>query len=311
MKIEEVRKLAPLDRFCYWVRERHNIFLRRRAGKERPWTDDVILQNYFFTNPYRENDKVTTWFRENIREPLRNRPEVLFATVAFRWFNYIPTGKSLKSFTVGKPTSKFGMFERWHPSMVVKVLGGLRESGNQIFTGAFMINSPAGEPKLEAIVRRITTVWEDRKQLLGFFTDRRNWEGEHLSLKEAHGALMRYDGMGGFMAYEVVCDLRYTHLLENAADKLKWSNPGPGAVRGLCRLLGIDFEKGRNAHGFTPKVKFDFQEECRKLLAIVRRRLPKMPTFELREIEHSLCESDKYERLLWNDGRAKRRYAGV
>jgi hypothetical protein len=32
--------------------------------------------------------------------------------------------------------------------------------------------------------------------------------------------------------------------------------------------------------------------------------------FEMREVEHNLCEWDKAERLLWGDGRSKRRYNG-
>jgi hypothetical protein len=32
--------------------------------------------------------------------------------------------------------------------------------------------------------------------------------------------------------------------------------------------------------------------------------------FEMREVEHNLCEVDKYVRLLMGDGRSKRRYNG-
>ena len=43
MKIKEVKRLKPVDRLIYWIRERHNIYLRRKAGKPKPWTDDEIL----------------------------------------------------------------------------------------------------------------------------------------------------------------------------------------------------------------------------------------------------------------------------
>jgi hypothetical protein len=84
MLVSKVSSLSTEARFLYWIRERHSIYLRRKAGKPKPWTDDAILQNYFFTNPYRENDKTTVWFRETIREPLRNDPRVLMATVIFQ-----------------------------------------------------------------------------------------------------------------------------------------------------------------------------------------------------------------------------------
>ena len=78
---------------AYWIYERHRIHLIKSTSK--PWTLDPILRNYFFTNPFRENDKVTKWFAENIREPLRRYPEVLFATIAFRWYNHIEMGAEL------------------------------------------------------------------------------------------------------------------------------------------------------------------------------------------------------------------------
>lgn len=274
MKIQEVAKLSPVDRLCYWIRERHNIYLRRLQGKPKPWTDDEILQSIFFTNPYRENDKVTVWFRDNIREPLRDRPEVLFATVCFRWFNLPePTGRVLMSPFCSASQSRtltplgrlmLSLCCNWDPNTTFHVLDGLRKEKKQIFTGAFMINSPPGQGKLEAIVERITNVWEDRKDLVDFF-----YPVQGRTMQKAHERLTKYPGMGGFMAYEVVCDLRYTYLLENATDKLTWCNPGPGAIRGMCRILGIPFDASNNST--SPPCPPGFQEECQKLLKLAQR----------------------------------------
>jgi len=127
-------------------------------------------------------------------------------------------------------------------------------------------------------------------------------------LGEALVDFLRYDGLGGFGAYEIVCDLRYTSVLEHATDKMIWCNPGPGAIRGLYRLLGREITTKSNATCLpVPK---DWEEQTRKLLAIVQRELPDLPPFEMREIEHSLCETDKYLRLLLGDGKSKRRYDG-
>lgn len=294
MKIEQVKQLTPVERFLYWIRERHQIYLRRKIGKPKPWTDDEILQRYFFTNPYRENDRVTVWFREYIREPLRNDPRVLFATVAFRWFNLPETGEILH---------RLGLLTAWDSREVLEALRPLRDRGVKIFTGAYMINSPAGEPKLEAIVRRIDNVWKDAEHL-----SKVGWDSE-TTMQGVHETLTQYDGMGGFMAYEVVCDLRYTYLLENAPDKLTWCNPGPGAVRGLYRVLEREFKKGSNAS--SPPIPKDWEEQTQKLLRLAQKKLSRMPPFEMREIEMSLCEVDKYERLLWGDGKSKRKYNGI
>lgn len=305
MKVSEVAKLTPLDRFLYWIRERHQIHLRKLASKPRPWTDDEVLRNYFFTNPYRENDKVTQWFREQVREPLTADPKVLFATICFRWFNWIPTGQLLLSCkNVKPPRHRFGLLEDWDTESAVSYLTAY-SSGNQVFTGAFNIsNSGSTKPKINRVCEDyIQPAWEACGPD-GWMKDdmvRGAYEGK-LTMQAAHELLMELPGLGGsgFMAYEVVCDLRYTNYLKGATDKLTWSNPGPGARRGINRLLGKDL---------TASVK-DWPAQSANLLAIVRRKLNKMPPFEMREIEHSLCEFDKYERARLADGHLKRRYRG-
>jgi hypothetical protein len=316
LKISEVAKLSALDRFLYWIRERHNVYLRRKVGQPKPWTDDEVLQSFFFTNPFRENDKVTVWFRENIREPLRDDPRVIFATIAFRWFNLPETAEVLMG-GPGKaggedtcPGVKYGWLEAWDADGVLERLDRERKAKAKIFTGAYMINSPGGEPKLEAIVRRVTNVWEDRQSIIEFFqiyhaARHRDPRGP-LRLEQAHDMFVRFDGLGGFMSYEVVCDLRYTKWLENAPDKMTWCNPGPGAIRGLYRLTDTPFKKGDNATS-PPRPK-DWQAQMVRLLETARKRL-RMP-LEMREIEHSLCEWDKYERARLGDGRMKRTYNG-
>lgn len=304
MLIEEVKKMSPLERFLYWIRERHTIYLRRRAGQPKPWTNDEGLQTVFFTNPYREHDKVTVWFRENIREPLRDDPRVLFATVCFRWFNLPSTADVLRGKADTNSIIDHDLLLQWDAKEAFRRLDAVRSRKQQVFTGAYMINSPGGEPKLEAIIRRIDNVWQKRDELLTQIDS-----GRDGSMESAHSFLTEFDGMGGFMAYEVVCDLRYTYLLENAPDKMTWCNPGPGCIRGYCRVHDIPFKKGNNST--SPPVPKGFKDGMIDLLDIVSRRLKGMPRFEMREIEHSLCEADKYERVLWGDGKAKRTYRGA
>ncbi len=288
MKIEDVAKLSPVDRFLYWIKERHAIYTRRKAGKKKPWTDDEVLRSYFFTNPYRENDKTTVWFRENVREPLRDDPAVLMATVIFRWFNWIPTGELLL---------KHNLLEDWRPKVAKVVLGKMRDRGEKVFTGAFMIAPRClpNESKVEAVCRLIGEVYNNLGWMKAVSVI-----GNH-KMQVWHDRLLEYDGLGGFMAYEIVCDLRYTYLLENAPDKETWSNPGPGAKRGLNRILGNPIKSPLG----------DYPKETLRLLITAQRRLKKLPPIEMREIEHSLCEWDKYERARLQDGRMKRLYNGV
>ena len=316
MLIHDVATMPPLGRFLYWARERHQIRLRRLAGQPKPWTDDHVLQSYFFTHPFREHDKVTEWFRDNVREPLSNDPRVLFATVAFRWFNLPSTGNLLMSVKPSRmrwvfPGGKrggLGLLTDWTESDAIEYLTAHSCGGRvPVFTGAFMIkseNGPRGS-KIASVCRAITRVWNARDALVA--TCRQDCR-----LQALHADLMRFRGLGGFMAYEVVCDLQYTYLLENATDKDTWCNIGPGAKRGMNRMLGRPLEQSIPAPLW--------QRETAALLVELRRVFDGVegaPLPNMRTTEHSLCEWDKYERALdihvrgvEGGGRLKRRYNG-
>jgi hypothetical protein len=305
MLISEVAKMSPTERFLYWIVERHAIHTRRLAGRPKPWTDDSVLQRYFFTNPYREHDKVTVWFRENVRGPMRDDPAVLFATVCFRWFNLPATGRLLMGADdlTGRSAN---LLKEWdEPEAVRRLTHAWQDGDNPVFTGAYMIkagNGPRGS-KIPAVCAAITQAWRRREYLVQMCREEGTLEGTWRELRHL-------PHIGGFMAYEVVTDLRHTALLENAPDINSWCNMGPGAKRGMNRLLGRPAE----AH---IKDK-DWRSRCLELLAVCHEMLPaSMPKFEMRDVEHSLCETDKMERGIdllvrgVDSGRLKRRYNGT
>ena len=78
-----------IRRFFEWINHRTEIQIKKDRGDPWPWTEDKIFQEFKFTNAFRENDRTTVWFRENMREPLMYQEEVFMATVIFRWFNLI------------------------------------------------------------------------------------------------------------------------------------------------------------------------------------------------------------------------------
>lgn len=276
-----------VDRFVYWIRERHKVYLRRRGGLPAPWTSDQVLQSVFFTCPYRENDKTTAWYREAVRDPMRDDPRVIFATVCFRWFNWIPTGLVLQG---------AGLLWDWNTRRAVALLSGLRDQRAQIFSGAFMI-TPANNPKrkIERVCEDyLAPVWDDMPRLV---RDAASWQ----TLAAAYARLSQYLGLGGsgFMAGQVLADLKYTSVLSGATDWWSWCNLGPGGNRGLNRLmdrpLGMPLLPG-------------WLEEVNRLRAVVARALPKHPPMHAQDVQHSLCEFDKYERVRLGQGEPKRVY---
>ena len=245
------------------------------------------MQTNFFTNPYREHDKTTRWFKENVRDPLKDRWKVLMATVIFRRFNYIPTGEIL---------SEHRLLEHWDSRVCLDVLNGREKT----FTGAFMISSPNGKKKLPEICRMIDAQWGDRELYLKEIMKEGTLEHAWRTLQSEHHR--------GLMPYEVVTDLRHTSLLWNAQDVDTWAYFGPGGQRGMARMLGIPV-RGADPCCLPQETCLEYAQE---LLAITRSSLPEMnkvERFEMREIEHSLCETDKYLRIA-SGGRGKRKFLG-
>ena len=121
------------------------------------------------------------------------------------------------------------------------------------------------------------------------------------SLEDQWNVLLPYPYMGPFMAYEVVTDWRHTWLGDQAEDIFSWANPGPGARRGLNIIHGRPLEK-------TIKIK-QCVEEMKDLLHASPAYIGvHVPDLEMRDIEHSLCEFDKYERVRLGEGKPRSIY---
>lgn len=320
--------------FFAYARERHAIRLRRAAGQPRPWTRDQILRENRFCCVFREDDKTTTWFRENVRDPLFDEPEVLLATVVFRMFNRIEIGEAI--FSQKSMFSKGGTaFEEFLEKGDVRVLRRAIKSfvpSGPYTTGAYIISSPPGYSKLDGvleIIRRFTKT-SCEKPLCG----NADWRCGALwllknprkqSLRCVWEWLRQFDYLGKFHSYEIATDLRRTALLESASDADAWASVGPGARRGLNRIRGRKRERdGRGAWG-SPISEEQALFEMRELLEKSRDqrhwpmdvvttglpgRLADWPRWEMREVEHTLCEFDKYERVRLGEGKPKGSFDG-
>ena len=281
-----------LDRYLYWQVERENIRLQKEVSNfPPPWTVDPILQQYKFCQVFREEDRTTRWFKEHIREPMREDDDVLMATVIFRWFNYIPTGRTL---------IKHDLLKNWNREKAIEEI----KKQDKWVTGAFIVKSPNGMDKATGVAECISHMWERKDYMIKKLVERR--DNNESSLEYCWKLLREYPYMGPFMAYEVVTDLRFTYLLQGAEDKYTWANAGPGAMRGLNRLTGRPLDFCQRSH--------DWNSEMVALYEIALEKLPTNITFrndlpyEMREIESGLCEFDKYSRIYKGEGRTRSTY---
>lgn len=273
-----------LVEFFKTAREREIIRQKRFCGEPWPWTDDPIFQRWRFCNVHREKDKTTEWFRENVRNYFGGWLAVQ-ACFIFRWFNRIDVGKRIEDlFSDNWLTNENVQKEAYQRLKNVK----------PIVTGAYMMKTPDGLSKCDGVFWAIDHSLEQLKKYWS------KWSGE--SLKEAWEDLCELPFLGPFMAYEIVTDLRWTPVLNKANDIMTWANPGPGAIRGL-RDVTRNFTLTKADHD-------EMLEVMRKILAESRHSYNwpiHYSPWEMREVEHWLCEYHKYQNAKQGK-RLKRRF---
>lgn len=261
--------------FFYYAQERYRIKLARDAGKPAPWTQDRVLQEFRFCHVFREDDKTTQWFARQVRSQIEDPLQLVFATIAFRWFNRIETGQLITPWLLG----------RWNSNKVRAVLKGVQP----VVTGAYMITSPPGLKKMEGIVHNIEQVQTSTLRLVAAST----------TLQQAHGFLRQVPYLGTFHSYEIVCDLYHTPVLAGAPDINTWCNPGPGCKRGLQWVAD---------EPVLGKKMLPMMAELLRMAGYDEHWPDEWPRWDMRTVEHTLCEYDKWRRGHTGQ-RLKRRYA--
>jgi alpha-glutamyl/putrescinyl thymine pyrophosphorylase clade 1 len=268
-----------------FIRERYAVRERREAGLPKPWTQDLILQNYRFCNVYREHDTVTQWIAENWRDPHKNDPDVWFAMALARFVNWPDTLEG-----VGYPVP-------WDEAALdrfIHTLSDRKEAGQKVWTGAYVIHAVKGSKIGHVAYDILTALWE-----------RRDYIRQSASCAQLHKRLMEFDGIGSFMAGQIVCDTKYTRMLDTAGDWWDWACSGPGSKRGLARVFGkpVDYnwkedEWFVDLSALRTAISYHIHEAG-------------MPPIHAQDLQNCLCEFDKYERVRLGEGRPRSNYPGL
>lgn len=285
-----------------WINERHRIYLKRQAGEPWPWTSDEILKTYRFCNVFRELDTVTVWIREHWREPFADHCNLWFAMCLARQINWPDTLAFIQEYA--------NFPAEWNPNKVYEAMRVLQHQKKKVYTGAYMLKGDSAAYRAAGSVKGLA---ENNKPLYTVYKILDNvWE-QHLEEQKSDGAefptsiqrcvewLERFHGWGGFLAYEVATDLRHTRYLCNAPDIMTWANPGPGAKRGLNRLYKRELNAPLERSQAILEMQFLLSESPNYLHLHV-------PALEMRDIEHSLCETDKWLRVKNGEGRPRSLY---
>jgi len=273
----------------YWMTERHAIYLHKQAGQPKPWTQDPILQSYRFCNVFRELDTTTIWIKENIREGHPDNPYLWFAFCVARRINLPSTLSDISEYLLD-----------WDTEAVFDILERRKSSGLKNYSSAYMLTTGGRSvPKNEDLCYNILEpLWEKRHEITAKLESLQTLEQAHKLFANGHV------GYSDFIAYEIVTDMRHTRQFTRASDIYTWANVGPGAMRGLNRIFKRPLQK---------KLKpLQSNRETQQLLQEAEFYLPDtFPKLEMRDIEHSLCEFDKYQRVKTQKGFLRQKYNGT
>lgn len=271
-----------------WITAREAIRIRKDAGEEPPWTDDPIFQNFRFCNVRREDDRVTVWIRENIREPFAGYTCLWLMLCIARQINWPATLKELID-SEAWPTN-----DDFKPYWLANVLNARKARGEKVFTGAYITAAPSGrgEDKASYIAETVIgKLWHKRVAI-------NQWFANAPGLQGTHNLIYQSDGWGPFTAYQAVVDMRFTSLLRDALDINTWAAAGPGTIRGLNRLNGRPLKAGISQEWAL----FDMLQAYKAVLDGTDIPL------DFSDIPNALCEMDKYQRVKLEQGRPRANY---
>lgn len=271
---------------AFWINERYSIKLRKESGMCPPWTADPIMQNVRWCNVHREDDATTRWMRQNWH--WEGKHPVWFWVLG-RMLNYIPTLNALMYDTAH--FEEFNLIDTGHK------LKDIRERGMKVFTSAYTISTCG---KSMEKINYVLSVVEAVRALELYDV---GGPGPYSSLGYCEDWLSTVNGLGSFLAAQVVADLKNTpgHPLAAAPDWWTWAAPGPGSLRGLnWYYYGTD-KGGVTASKFMSYMTTAYQET----IPFVHDYVPRIG---MQDFQNCLCEFSKYMKVKCRSGHVRNRY---
>lgn len=299
-----IAKNAPA--FFSFMKEREQVRLRKEADLPFPWTDDVILQTYKFTNIRRHHDRTSRELIRRFYAPNFHEDElsILMNAALFRYFGTWEFAEA-----VGWQTYNTFDFKGIKDCASNRLRRGMR-----VFTGAYIItNQGMSEPKEQIVCDYfLFELHRLAPRLIDLLHETKSWE-------KVGRRMMQINGFGGsgFMTKEILLDTTYTGFWgkEFTEDGMSFSRPvdwdtwtpvGPGARRGADRIV-------RDVTG-TPDSNFSESKAFAVIMDLVEMSQypefwpPEYGPMAPHDIQFQLCEFDKYERVRTGQGKPRSKY---
>lgn len=274
--------------------KREQIRLNKAKGLPYPWSDDPILNEWKFTNVWREHDKTSQkliemfYSKQGQSAPLE---VILLNCATFRYFGTWEFAEAL------------GWQKVFSPDRIIYLAKQRLKNKQRVFTGAYIItNQGIKAPKEEVVVNMfLSPLWASTNNIiLAMEKSDYCWRTTHEELSKVPGF-----GGSGFMAKETLLDTMHCNFWNTKdarpSDYWKWTPIGPGARRGINRIMGNDVNANvpeKDRLGIILKIT----EEQDKYWP--KDWYPLSPS----EIQFQLCEMSKYCKVVYNEGRPRSKY---
>ena len=273
-----------VEGFWDFIVERHRIWHNREILEQpAPWTEDKILQTFFFCNVFRYLDTGTIWYMSNVVHPKQTLDDALWRTITYRLVNSIPAFEA-----VG------GVAPRHDRGLMIATM---RSKGVILNSQAYItLPRPHGPSyhnrvdRLEAILNFLNLEFDGLVYSIQ----------EAKTLEEISSCLKHLYGIGPFLSLQIYRDLIGAKQIPFTAND--WVEIGPGAKLTLLELYGDEAKSVSMQRGLA-----------RYLTVVQEAALDSRGWNEFEnvylsicDIEHCLCEYGKYAKLV--AGRGRRRY---
>lgn len=276
---------SELEILVYWMNARDSIRAKKEQGLPKPWTEDELLRSYRWCNVRRMDDRVSAellahWYQHDSEFSV-----ALVAAVLARLVNWT---ESLMEITGGQ---RFGL-ERL--DRVRNILLARAQRGEKVFTGAYVVPGVPGKVKVVSVCDLVELIQARAGQIYA------------PSMHATWSNLISFDGLGSFLAGQIVADLAHLRVGEGWEDRDAWAPIGPGSNRGMNRLLGQPKDRQIS--------QAEFDELLPRLIRVLKPRVAGLwadRRLQAMDIQNCLCEFDKYRRLQMNEGKVRAKYDGL
>jgi len=257
-----------IEQFSYWIRERESIRIKKDAGEKRLWSEDPIFNRFHFCNVHREDDRGTKELRDVVHKHKVEKEDLPWVYTVARLFN---------------KASSLDMVLRKSASWR-ELLQDERARGRIVFHTAYVVSTCGKKmDKIEYVHNVMDEV--------------QNIEVPDTSCWEAYEALRKVDGLGSFLAAQVVADLKRDGYIDpNCKDFDTFSVIGPGSKKGLDFI----FEGGTTERNYASRIG--------DLEGVLPEDIRAME-IDRQDLQNCLCEFSKYMRHKLDLTGRKRLYA--